>query len=71
MEKHEFEIRAYYKTELALIYFPEMSQRGALRRFNKWLKKNPRLAYLLDESDFTPRQVQQIVDELGEPSTRL
>ena len=71
MEKHEFEIRAYYKTELALIYCPEMSQRGALRRFNKWLKKNPRLAYLLDESDFTPRQVQQIVDELGEPSTRL
>jgi hypothetical protein len=65
--KNEFEIRAYYKTELAMIYSPEMSQRGALRRFNKWLKKNPRVAYLQDENDFTPRQVQQIVEELGEP----
>lgn len=67
----EFEIRAYYKAELAMAYCPEMSQRGALRRFNKWLEKNPRLTYLLEESDFTPRQVQQIVEEIGLPTTTI
>lgn len=62
-----FEVRAYYKSELAMVYSPRMSRRGALRRFNRWLARNPRLAYLLDENDLTPSQVQQIVDEIGEP----
>ncbi len=65
--KKEFEIKAYYKAELATVYCSEMSPRGALRRFNKWLKRNPRLNSLLNENDFTPRQVQQIVEELGDP----
>lgn len=67
MNDKSFEIRTYGKAELAMIYSPQMSKRGALRRFNKWLERNPRLASLLDENDFTPKQVQQIVDEVGTP----
>ena len=71
MSENVFEIRAYYKSELAMAYSPNLSQRNALRRFNKWIEKNPRLNYLLDENDFTPNQVQQIVDEVGLPSTKI
>lgn len=66
-EQMSFKVRAYYKSELAMIYCPRMPRRNALRRFNRWLEKNPRLAYLLKKNDLTPSQVQQIVDEIGEP----
>ena len=67
MNAKAFEIRAYYKSELAMIYFPDMTRRGAVRRLNNWLKINPRLADLVDVSDFTPVQVALIVSEVGEP----
>lgn len=67
MSEKKFEIRAYYKSELAMIYFPQMTKRGALRRLNNWFRINRNLAYLVDVNDFTPNQVQQIVDEIGEP----
>ena len=67
MNTKAFEIRAYYKSELAMIYFPDMTRRGAVRRLNNWLKINPRLADLVDVSDFTPVQVALIVSEVGEP----
>ena len=67
MSEKKFEIRAYYKSELAMIYFPQMTKRGALRRLNNWFRINRNLAYLVDINDFTPNQVQQIVDEIGEP----
>ena len=67
MNTKAFEIRAYYKSELAMIYFPDMTRRGAVRRLNNWLKINPRLADLVDVSDFTPSQVALIVSEVGEP----
>ena len=67
MSEKKFEIKAYYKSELAMIYFPQMTKRGALRRLNNWFRINRNLAYLVDVNDFTPNQVQQIVDEIGEP----
>ena len=67
MNEKKFEIRAYYKSELAMIYFPQMSRRNAVSRLNGWLRINRNLSYLLEINDFTPSQVQQIVDECGEP----
>ena len=67
MADKAFEIRAYYKSELAMIYFPDMTRRGAVRRLNNWFKVNPRLADFVDANDFTPVQVALIVSEVGEP----
>ena len=67
MNEKKFEIRAYYKSELAMIYFPKMSRRNAVRRLNSWFRINRNLSYLLEINDFMPCQVQQIVDECGEP----
>ena len=67
MNEKKFEIKAYYKSELAMIYFPQMTRRGATRRLNNWLRINKNLAYLVDVYDLTPNQVQQIVDEVGDP----
>lgn len=67
MNEKKFEIKAYYKSELAMIYFPQMTRRGATRRLNNWFRINQNLAYLVDVYDLTPNQVQQIVDEVGAP----
>ena len=67
MNEKKFEIKAYYKSELAMIYFPQMTRRGATRRLNNWFRINQNLAYLVDVNDFTPIQVRQIVDEVGAP----
>ncbi|MBR7093973.1 MAG: hypothetical protein IKI48_04170 [Prevotella sp.] len=50
-----------------MIYFPQMTRRGATRRLNNWFRINQNLAYLVDVYDLTPNQVQQIVDEVGDP----
>jgi len=67
--KNEFEIRAYGKSELAMMYAPELTESGARNRLRTWFKANPRLRYLLKVNGkiFTPRQVRKIVDEVGEP----
>ena len=67
--KNEFEIRSYGKSELAMLYAPELTESGARSRLRRWLSVNPRLRYLLKgkSKTYTPRQVQKIVDELGEP----
>ena len=64
-----FRIKAYGKSELAMLYFPESTKEAALKRLNFWLKINPRLRHLLAPKikNFTPRQVREIVDEVGEP----
>ena len=69
MNEKKFEIRAYGKSELAMIYFPDVSKETALKRLNVWLKINPRLRYLLNPNiyNYTPKQVRQIVEEVGEP----
>ena len=64
-----FEIRAYGKSELAMIYFPHSSQDTAMKKLRRWFKINPRLRHLVnrDIEDFTPKQVRLIVREVGEP----
>ena len=64
-----FVIKAYWKSELAMLYFPKASRETALKRLNHWLRINPRLRYLLNRNinDFTPKQVKQIVEEFGNP----
>ena len=67
MKQQAFEIKAYYKSELAMVYFPGMTRRGAVRRLNHWLRINPRLCHLADLNDIMPCQVELIVRECGEP----
>ena len=70
MKNEEFVIRAYGKSELAMMYFPNSSsKRSALRKLQHWISINPRLSALIGSSGnyFTPKEVQLIVDEVGEP----
>lgn len=68
-----FTIRAYGLKELASLYFPCNTPRSAAAQLKKWMK-NPRLMQKLLAADYqngqkllTPRQVQIIVEHLGEP----
>ena len=69
MKNEEFKIRAYGKSELAMMYFPESTKNGALKKLNRWFAINPRLEQLLKgkATTYTPKQVQLIVNEVGEP----
>ena len=69
MKEEPFEIKFYGKSELAMMYAPELTESGARNRLRTWFKANPRLRYLLKVNGkiFTPRQVRKIVDEVGEP----
>ena len=70
MNEKKFEIRTYRKSELAMIYFPDLSKKAALKKLESWLKANPRLVYLIRPHvfDYQPKQVRQIVDEVGLPN---
>jgi hypothetical protein len=53
-----------------MMYFPNSSsKRSALRKLQHWISINPRLSALIGSSGnyFTPKEVQLIVDEVGEP----
>jgi hypothetical protein len=70
MTDETFTIRAYGKSELAMMYFPNSSsKRSALRKLQHWISINPRLSVLIGSSGnyFTPKEVQLIVNEVGEP----
>ena len=67
-------IRCYSKSELAMMYFPESSAHVATNRLARWINMNPKLCMLLDELGyvkksryFTAKQVEAIIDCLGEP----
>ena len=70
MNEKKFEIRTYRKSELAMIYFPWLDSGSALKKLNGWLRINPRLRYLINRHvfEYTPKQVRQIVDEVGLPN---
>ena len=70
MNMKAFRIRSYGKSELAMLYFPNLTQETASKKLRGWLRINPRLRYLINKSihDYTPKQVRQIVEEVGEPS---
>ena len=69
MKNEEFVIRYYGKSELAMLYFPDDNKENALYKLRIELKLNPNLRNLkpLRAKFYTPKQVQLIVAELGEP----
>ncbi len=69
-----FSVRQYGRTELALEYSPNLTPKGAWQKLKSWMMINPRLREAFSCKNngaglrsFTPKQVQMIVDELGEP----
>ena len=69
-----FNVKEYGRTELALLYSPDITPGAAWRRLNKWIRHYPGLeerltaiGYSRRSRSFTPAQVQLIVDALGEP----
>ena len=69
MQNETFTIRAYGKSELAMLYFPHLCKESASRNLREELKINPRLRQLVNAKThkFWPKQVKMITDELGEP----
>jgi hypothetical protein len=68
-----FEIHAYGFKELALLYFPNSQPATASSLLRKWVRLRP-LAEKLKEAHYgpgqkilTPRQVEIIVEHVGEP----
>ena len=69
MQNETFTIRAYGKSELAMLYFPNLTKESAMKNLRAELKINPRLRHLVNSKTrkFWPKQVRMITDELGEP----
>ena len=69
MQDEKFVIRAYGKSELAMLYLPKHSKTTALKLLKSWLAFNPRLRSFAKSKRryFTPKEVKLIVEELGEP----
>ncbi|BEG98036.1 DUF4248 domain-containing protein [Bacteroides sedimenti] len=70
----EFRVKAYGKSELAMLYNPHMSVREALRTLTRWMMRNESLYRELEEMGYrknckilTPREVEVITRYLGEP----
>lgn len=73
-EEKEFEIRAYDKVELALLYCPGRSGETALRTLLRWIRQCAPLMEALEEIGYNNRrhrflrqEVERIVRFLGEP----
>lgn len=70
-----FEVRSYTKKELALAYFPDVTDPHiATNRLMRWIVRNTELmeelrkhSYQKNFRFFTPAQVRLIVYYLGEP----
>lgn len=70
-----FNIRAYTKKELALLYFPTaQSPHTAVNHLMAWVRRCTELTRKLEAmgmqkraKSFTPREVRAIVEYLGEP----
>lgn len=74
MESVNFHIRAYGVGELALLYNPHLSRRGAIMQLWRWINyqgalrgKLDALGYRPGTRCFTPRQVACVVEHLGDP----
>lgn len=70
----EFRVKAYGKSDLAMLYNPHMSVREALRLLMRWIVRNEALCRELEEMGYrknskilTPREVEAITRYLGEP----
>ncbi|MBR5351627.1 MAG: DUF4248 domain-containing protein [Prevotella sp.] len=74
MKNDEFVIRAYGRSELALLYSPDISAMAAYKRLCRWIAHYPGLQEQLERvghsshsRQYTPMQVKLIVEALGEP----
>lgn len=74
MEK-DFTIRTYGFAELALLYFPNSTKKSASTQLGRWVRQNEHLKKNLRDSGFkpgrrvlTPKQVEILVDIIGEPN---
>ena len=67
----EFVVRAYAKSELAMVYFPSaITPHAAVNMLMTWIKRDEKLKNLGYERNskwFKPREVRAIVEHLGEP----
>ena len=74
MTDETFTIRAYGKSELAMMYFPDLSKETAMKKLRFWLSVNPRLRHLISKNfrNFTPKQVRLIIGQLRDnPKTKV
>ncbi|MDH6306473.1 hypothetical protein M2459_003197 [Parabacteroides sp. PF5-5] len=69
-----FEIHAYYVSDLAKLYVPNLTSQAAVRQLWRWISYHPLLneelkqnGYVHKQRCFTPKQVACIVKHLGEP----
>lgn len=72
--EHPFQLRAYRKQDLALMYFPEEDKAGATRNLRRWIEQCIDLFKRLMEEGYnkrrkfyTRREVELIVEYLGLP----
>lgn len=70
----EFKLRSYGYSELAQLYFPNVTKKSASVQLRRWIILNKKLQTALAESGFvsgqrilTPLQVQAMIKLLGEP----
>lgn len=77
IEEKKFEMRAYDKVELALLYCPGRSAESALKTLMRWIKQCQPLmqalggiGYNVRRHRFLRQEVEQIVRHLGEPEKR-
>ena len=63
MTDETFIIRAYGKSELAMMYFPDLSKETAMKKLRFWLSVNINRNF----RNFTPKEVRLIIEEIGEP----
>ena len=50
MSDREFMIRSYGKSELAMLYFPNLTKQSAMKKMRHWLEINPRLRHLINKN---------------------
>lgn len=75
LDMTEFKVKAYGKSELALLYFPGASSaHTAVNHLMSWIQRDPQLkeqlakmGYRKSAKFFTPKEVGLIVEYLGEP----
>ena len=70
----EFKLQTYYKSELAMMYFPQSDKRNAVQNLKRWIRKCTQLTRELKVAGYMPtrkfysrREVELIVKYLGEP----